>query len=90
MHAFSSFEIKSDSTAATDGAAAPQCLSCYVKEKIIKMLDILPGYYIVFLALGLAAIVVVLFYSFTRNSNYEVQQRAKKIQQRREKENQAK
>ena len=54
------------------------------------MLDILPGYYIVFLALGLAAIVVVLLYSFTRNSNYEVQQRAKKIQQRREKENQAK
>ena len=52
------------------------------------MLDILPGYYIVFLALGLAAIVVVLFYSFTRNSNYEVQQRAKKIQQKREKDNQ--
>ena len=58
-------------------------------RKIIIMLDILPGYYVVFLALGLAAIVVVLFYSFTRNSNYEVQQRAKKIQQRREKENQA-
>jgi hypothetical protein len=52
------------------------------------MLDILPGYYIVFLALGLASIVVVLFYSFTRNSNYEVQQRAKKIQQKREKDNQ--
>jgi phosphotransferase system glucose/maltose/N-acetylglucosamine-specific IIC component len=58
-------------------------------RKIIIMLDILPGYYVVFLALGLAAIVVVLFYSFTRNSNYEVQQRAKKIQQKREKENQA-
>jgi len=58
-------------------------------RKIIIMLDILPGYYIVFLALGLAAIVVVLFYSFTRNSNYEVQQRAKKIQQKREKDNQA-
>jgi len=42
------------------------------------MLDILPGYYIVFLALGLAAVLVVFFYSFTRNSNYEVQQRAKK------------
>jgi phosphotransferase system glucose/maltose/N-acetylglucosamine-specific IIC component len=54
------------------------------------MLDILPSYYIVFLALGLAAIVVVLFYSFTRNSNYEVQQRAKKIQLKREKENQGK
>ncbi len=58
-------------------------------RKIIIMLDILPGYYVVFLALGLAAIVVVLFYSFTRNSNYEVQQRAKKIQQKREKESQA-
>ena len=58
-------------------------------RKIIIMLDILPGYYVVFLTLGLAAIVVVLFYSFTRNSNYEVQQRAKKIQQKREKENQA-
>jgi phosphotransferase system glucose/maltose/N-acetylglucosamine-specific IIC component len=58
-------------------------------RKIIIMLDILPGYYVVFLALGLAAIVVVFFYSFTRNSNYEVQQRAKKIQQKREKENQA-
>ena len=58
-------------------------------RKIIIMLDILPGYYVVFLALGLAAIVVVLFYSFTRNSNYEVQQRAKKIQLKREKENQA-
>lgn len=58
-------------------------------RKIIIMLDILPGYYVVFLALGLAAIVVVLFYSFTRNSNYEVKQRAKKIQQKREKENQA-
>jgi len=59
-------------------------------RKIIIMLDILPSYYIVFLALGLAAIVVVLFYSFTRNSNYEVQQRAKKIQLKREKENQGK
>ena len=52
------------------------------------MLDILPGYYIVFLALGLAAVLVVFFYSFTRNSNYEVQQRAKKLQQKRQKENQ--
>ena len=52
------------------------------------MLDILPGYYIVFLALGLAAVLVVFFYSFTRNSNYEVQQRAKKLLQKRQKENQ--
>lgn len=52
------------------------------------MLDVLPGYYIVFLALGLAAVLVVFFYSFTRNSNYEVQQRAKKLQQKRQKENQ--
>ena len=54
------------------------------------MLDVLPGYYIVFLALGLAAVLVVFFYSFTRNSNYEVQQRAKKLQQKRQKENQIK
>ena len=54
------------------------------------MLDILPGYYIAFLALGLAAVLVVFFYSFTRNSNYEVQQRAKKLQQKRQKENQIK
>jgi len=54
------------------------------------MLDILPEYYIVFLALGLAAVLVVFFYSFTRNSNYEVQQRAKKLQQKRQKENQIK
>ena len=52
------------------------------------MLDILPRYYIVFLALGLAAVLVVFFYSFTRNSNYEVQQRARKLQQKRQKENQ--
>lgn len=58
--------------------------------KEINMLNTLPGYYIFFLALGLAAIVMVLFYSFTRNSNYEVQQRVKRIQQRREKENQVK
>ena len=54
------------------------------------MLDILPGYYIVFLALGLAAVLVVFIYSFTRNSKYEVQQRAKKIQQKRQEENQIK
>ncbi|WP_250394912.1 hypothetical protein [Synechococcus sp. MU1655] len=54
------------------------------------MLDILPGYYVVFLALGLAAVLVVFFYSFTRNSKYEVQQRAKKIQQKRQEENQIK
>lgn len=48
------------------------------------MLDILPWYYVVFLALGLASIVVVLFYSFTRNSSYEVQQRAKKIQEKKQ------
>ena len=82
--------MKADSTAATGRAADPEHLSCYIQENVIKMLDILPVYYIVFLALGLAAIVVVLFYSFTRNSNYEVQQRAKKIQQKREKDNQVK
>jgi len=49
------------------------------------MLEIIPSYYIVFLALGIAAIVVVLFYSFTRNSSYEFQQRSKKLQQKRKK-----
>ena len=51
------------------------------------MLEIIPSYYIVFLALGLAAMVVVLFYSFTRNSNYEIQQRARKLQQKRKQSN---
>ena len=48
------------------------------------MLDLVPSYYLVFLALGLAAIVVVFFYSFTRTTNYEVQERMKRAQQRRE------
>ena len=51
------------------------------------MLEIIPSYYIVFLALGLAAMIVVLFYSFTRNSNYEIQQRARKLQQKRKQSN---
>ena len=46
------------------------------------MLSLLPSYYIVFLGLGLAAVVVVLFTAFSANSQYEVNQRAKKIQQR--------
>lgn len=43
------------------------------------MLDLIPPYYLVALGLGLAAIVVVLFYSFTRTTNYEVQQKLKKL-----------
>ena len=55
-----------------------------LKWKIIfiLMLSLLPSYYIVFLGLGLAAVVVVLFTAFSANSQYEVNQRAKKIQQR--------
>ena len=51
------------------------------------MLDLVPSYYLAFLALGLAAIVVVFFYSFTRTTNYEVQERMKRAQQRRERLN---
>ena len=46
------------------------------------MLSLLPSYYIVFLGLGLAAVVVVLFTAFSANSQYEVNQRAKKLQQK--------
>ena len=58
--------------------------ACPLKSKInfILMLSLLPSYYIVFLGLGLAAVVVVLFTAFSANSQYEVNQRAKKIQQR--------
>ncbi len=58
-----------------------------LKPPIKPMLDLVPSYYLVFLALGLAAIVVVLVYSFTRTTNYEVQERMKRAQQRRERLN---
>jgi hypothetical protein len=77
--------VTSASNATTDGALSHSVFHARFKKNITHMLDILPGYYIVFLALGLAAVLVVFFYSFTRNSNYEVQQRAKKIQEKRQK-----
>ena len=77
--------MTSASTATTSGGLSHSAFHARFKQNIIYMLDILPGYYIVFLALGLAAVLVVFFYSFTRNSNYEVQQRAKKIQEKRRK-----
>tara|TARA_B100001175_G_C19130794_1_gene458859 strand:- start:55 stop:222 length:168 start_codon:yes stop_codon:yes gene_type:complete len=46
------------------------------------LLSLIPPYYLVALGLGLAAIVVVLFYSFTRTTNYEVQEKLKKAQLR--------
>ena len=46
------------------------------------MLSLLPSYYTVFLGLGLAAVIVVLFTAFSANSQYEVNQRAKKLQQK--------
>ena len=50
------------------------------------MLDLLPPVYLVALGLGLAAVFVVLFYSFTSNSNYESQMRRKQLAERREKQ----
>ena len=50
------------------------------------MLSLIPPYYLAALGLGLAAIVVVLFYSFTRTTNYEVQEKLRKAQQRRQKQ----
>ena len=44
------------------------------------MLSLIPPYYLASLGLGLAAIVVVLFYSFTRTTNFEVQEKLKKAQ----------
>ena len=50
------------------------------------MFDLLPPVYLVALGLGLAAVFVVLFYSFTSNSNYESQMRRKQLAERREKQ----
>lgn len=44
------------------------------------MLSLIPSYYLIALGLGLAAIVVVFFYSFTRTTNYEIQQKMKRAQ----------
>ena len=50
------------------------------------MLDLLPPVYLVALELGLAAVCVVLFYSFTSNLNYESQMRRKQLAERRAKQ----
>ena len=50
------------------------------------MLDLLPPVYLVALGLGVAAVFVVLFYSFTSNSNYESQMRRQQLAERRAKQ----
>ena len=50
------------------------------------MLDLLPPVYLVALGLGVAAVFVVLFYSFTRNSKYESQMRRQQLAERRAKQ----
>ena len=50
------------------------------------MLDLLPPVYLVALGLGVAAVFVVLFYSFTSNSKYENQMRRQKLAERRAKQ----
>ena len=47
------------------------------------MLDLLPPVYLVALGLGVAAVFVVLFYSFTSNTNYESQMRRQQLAERR-------
>ena len=47
------------------------------------MLDLLPPVYLVVIGLGVAAVFVVLFYSFTSNSNYESQMRRQQLAERR-------
>ena len=54
------------------------------------MLDLLPPVYLVALALGVAAVFVVLFYSFTSNSKYESQMRRQQLAERRAKQAAAK
>ena len=49
------------------------------------MLDLVPPVYLVALGLGVAAVFVVLFYSFTSNSNYESQMRRQQLAERRAK-----
>jgi hypothetical protein len=56
------------------------------KPAVSLMLDLLPPVYLVALGLGLAAVLVVLFYSFTSNSNYESQMRRQQLAKRRAKQ----
>ena len=50
------------------------------------MLDLLPPVYLVALGLGVTAVFVVLFYSFTSNSKYESQMRRQQLAERRAKQ----
>ena len=50
------------------------------------MLDLLPPVYLVALGLGVSAVFVVLFYSFTSNSKYESQMRRQQLAERRAKQ----
>ena len=50
------------------------------------MLDLLPPVYLVALGLGVAAVFVVLLYSFTSNSKYESQMRRQQLLERRAKQ----
>ena len=56
------------------------------KPAASSMLDLLPPVYLVALGLGVAAVFVVLFYSFTSNSNYENQMRRQLLAKRRAKQ----
>ena len=53
---------------------------------VSTLLSLIPPYYLVALGLGLAAIIVVFFYSFTRTTNYEVQEKLKKAQLRKQRQ----
>ena len=53
---------------------------------VSTLLSLIPPYYLVALGLGLAAIIVVFFYSFTRTTNYEVQEKIKKAQLRKQRQ----
>ena len=44
-------------------------------KDLIQMLSILPSYYLVFLGLGLASVVVVLFTAFSETSKHEMSRR---------------
>ena len=54
------------------------------------MFDLLPPVYLVALGLGVAAVFVVLFYSFTSNSKYESQMRRQLLAEQRAKQVEAK
>jgi hypothetical protein len=58
----------------------------FVTPAASSMLDLVPPVYLVALGLGVAAVFVVLFYSFTSNSNYESQMRRQQLAERRAKQ----